>query len=414
MKVETEQSISSEASSRASLNRWLPFQLTLTFGAFLFIGLNSGASGVLVAEFQDFYKLDKASVGYFFWAAALGYLLAAFSSGFVVEKLGLRRFLLSGIIIFGLSSLVMCFAPPLAIALLARMFLGWGAALLETGSNFFVAGLPRNTTLFNYLHAFFGAGALVGPIFTSFILAIPWQWNTLFFFWVGISFLLVVGIGIVFQGNSTLRPQSQSKSSAEQPKKESASMLSTLKVPLVWLMAAFLLAYVGVEMTLGLWSYSFLTEVQHYTPILAGALVSGYWLGLTLGRLVLAKLAERFKLGDQFFLLACIGGTLAGFALLWLTTNAVVITFSLWFIGFSLGPIYPTTLAVISKLLPARFLSNSIAFVTSLSILGVAIFPAIAGSLAEAFGLTSMLPYLFVLSLLMLVLWLPMLKPAKR
>ena len=51
-------------------------------------------------------------------------------------------------------------------------------------------------------------------------------------------------------------------------------MLMALKVPAIWLAALFLLVYVGVETTVGSWSYTFLTEGPHYSPALAGGLVS--------------------------------------------------------------------------------------------------------------------------------------------
>ncbi|HEX2915264.1 MAG TPA: MFS transporter [Chloroflexia bacterium] len=414
MKTEETSEISSAISNSKSFN--LPVQTGLTFATFLLVGLNSGAFGVLLPQLTSFYGLDKASVSFFFWAGALGYLIAALSSGFLVAKLGLRAFLGSGLLIFGLASLMLCFKPPLALALIARLALGLGAAIMETGSNFFVSALPRNTTLFNYLHAFFGAGALFGPLVASFLLAIPWDWNTLFFFWLGFALLLIIGITVAFPQKVPSAPQEKTPSThRKQPESRASSpMLQALKVPLVWLATFFLLIYVGVEMTLGLWSYTYLTDGQHFSGIVAGWLVSGYWLGLTMGRMILARLADKFGMDQRRLLLASIVGSIAGIALLWAVSNPFLLTFGLWFTGFCLGPIYPTTLAVLSDRIPQKLLSSTIAFVTSMSILGVAVFPAIAGNLAEGLGLGSLSPYILGQGLLMLVLWMPLLKPAAR
>ncbi len=397
MQVETKKA------ARITVSALLPWQIALTFFGFLVIGLNSGAMGVLLPELGQYYQLNKAEISYLFWFGALGYLLAGISSGFMVERLGLARFLLCGVIIFGLASFALSLKPVLIVALIARLGLGLGAAIVETGSNFFVGKLPRNTTLFNYLHAFFGAGALVGPLLAAFILSLPLQWNNLFFLWIGFSFLLLIGFGLFFLKDYPL-PPSRSQNSGTKPV-ESNLMVQALRLPLVWLSAFFLLIYVGVEMTVGLWSYTFLTDIQRLPGVTAGWLVSGYWLGLTVGRLILAKLAEKFGLSSRNLMLAAIIGTVLAIALLWLVPATPMVAFSLWLAGFCLAPIYPTTLAVISKLLPSRLLPSSIAFVSSISILGVAVFPAIAGNLAELFGLNTLLPYILILSVAMLIFW---------
>ena len=46
----------------------------------------------------------------------------------------------------------------------------------------------------------------------------------------------------------------------------------------------FLFAYVGIEVSLGSWAFTFLTEERHEAELISGWTVSGYWLGLTVGR----------------------------------------------------------------------------------------------------------------------------------
>src|SRR5437762_2424012 len=95
----------------------LLFQLALAFAAFVFIGLNDGAYGVLLPGFQQHYALDKGGVGSLFIAGTTGFLLAAFSSGPLRERLGQRLFLTAG----GAASLgamaVLASAPPWAAVL---------------------------------------------------------------------------------------------------------------------------------------------------------------------------------------------------------------------------------------------------------------------------------------------------------
>ncbi len=48
---------------------------------------------------------------------------------------------------------------------------------------------------------------------------------------------------------------------------------------------------------MGSWSYSFLTEQRHGLPLFSGWIISGYRLGLTLGRITLAQIVQH--LGEK-------------------------------------------------------------------------------------------------------------------
>src|SRR5437868_3200028 len=69
-------------------------QVGLAFFAFVLIGANDGAFGVLIPGLRMQYGVDKATIGLLFLVQSIGYLVAAFSSGLLIEKLGNRRFLM--------------------------------------------------------------------------------------------------------------------------------------------------------------------------------------------------------------------------------------------------------------------------------------------------------------------------------
>ncbi len=181
-----------------------------------------------------------------------------------------------------------------------------------------------------------------------------------------------------------------------------------LRLRVVWLGALFLLFYVGSEVSLGSWSYSFLTEERHGALLLSGWVVSGYWLGLTLGRLSLAKVAQR--IGAQRLIELCLVGVVVGLLLVWLVPVEIVSAGALLLIGFSLGPIFPTTIALMSRLVSARILPSAIGFIASLGSMGGALFPWLAGNLAQHIGLWSLLPFVIILTVFMLGIWLALQK----
>src|SRR5436309_874550 len=125
----------------------LPSPVSLAFFGFGLVGLNGGANGVLLPSMSEFYHVGDAIIGMLFLVSSLGYFLSALSSGLLTERLGLRWLLLLGAIIFLLGLLGFGLKLPFVLLLPARMLIGFGVGIIETGFNIFVSALPRHAVL---------------------------------------------------------------------------------------------------------------------------------------------------------------------------------------------------------------------------------------------------------------------------
>jgi fucose permease len=54
-----------------------------------------------------------------------------------------------------------------------------------------------------------------------------------------------------------------------------------------WICSIFLLGYVGIEVALGGWVVTFMKEVRHAAPFSSSMTSTGFWLGITIGRIIL-------------------------------------------------------------------------------------------------------------------------------
>lgn len=376
----------------------LRLTIGISFFAFILIGINDGAVGVLLPGMQQTYHAGKDTISLLFLAGTVGYFTASFNNGLLLNKLGNRRFLLLATVIMGLGFGLLSSRPPFLLLLLGIVPIGFGGAMLDAGLNSYIADLPNNTVLLNYLHAFYGAGALLGPLVASTFLAIGWLWNAVYFVWIGLTLLTLIGIGIAFQ-----RVGKETVIHTEEQKEGGNILLLALRQRVVWLAALFLLFYVGTEVSLGSWSFSFLTQERHGQILFSGWTVSGYWVGLTLGRLLLGRVALR--IGNRRLIEACLVGVVIGMVLIWFVPQLFVSAFALCLTGFSLGPIFPTTIALMSDTVSKRILSSAIGFLASLGSMGGALLPWLAGNLAQHLGLWTLLPYVIVLTIIMLLLW---------
>jgi len=374
-------------------------RIAVSFAAFVLIGATDGATGVLLPSVQTNYGVGKGVVSFIFLALTSGYFVAAFGSGLLVALAGQRRFLMLGAAAFAVGAVAVSLRPPFALLLATMLVLGFGFAIMDAGLNTYITGLPENTTLLNNLHAFYGIGGFLGPIIASSVLVTGLSWNTVYALLSACSLILLVGFGLLFDADRTgvRRPATQTAGRG--------LLTDTLRLRLVWLAAIFLLFYVGAEVSLGSWSYSFLTEVRHHGNLVSGWSVSGYWLGITLGRLTLARLAARLTIADASLIRSCLIGAAIGVLVIWLAPLPAVAAFGLWLTGYALGPIYPTTIALVPGLVPARLVPSAVGFLASLGSMGAALFPWLAGNLAQAIGLWSLMPYMLGLTVIMSSVW---------
>ncbi len=383
---------------KAAYSTVLRLQIGIGILAFILMGLHDGLLGVLLPSIRADYQVDKATVSLIFLASTFGYLTSAFASGLLVARIGIRNLLLLGVGVFVVGVSLLSLHVPFSILPVCLYCTGFGLGIIDAGLNSYFVNFPRSTFLLNLLHALYGAGALLGPLVASGMLALNFFWTTCYLVLIAVGVVVLAGITLVFRPGTVPLPPKTSGDAIEK------NMLSsTLRLRIVWLCAAFLLFYVGAEVSMGTWSYSFLTEERHQEPLLSGWAVSGFWLGLTLGRLILGHIGER--IGNKRLIQGCLAGVVVGVLLVWLVSWGPVSALGLWITGFSLGPIFPTTIALISHMVPPRLGPTAIGFAASLGSMGAAFFPWFTGNLAQWFGLWTLLPFMVFVTASMLVVW---------
>jgi fucose permease len=176
-----------------------------------------------------------------------------------------------------------------------------------------------------------------------------------------------------------------------------------LKNPITWTCAFFLLCYVGVEVSLGGWLVTFMLRVRHGGKFESGLVATGFWLGLTFGRVILGfvtgKLGEKIAIAG--YLLICMGLELC----FWLIPNFVASAVFAGWLGFFLGPLFPAAIVVATKLLPSRLHVSAIGFAAAFGGGGAAVLPFAVGAIAQAKGVEVLQPIVLALLVVILALW---------
>jgi fucose permease len=363
-------------------------RLALAFGGLVLIGLGGGASGVLIPYQMSDYHVDKVVVGLLFFAFSGGYVLSGIANGPLIHRLGTRGQLALGAAVYLATSLGIFLHPGFAVLVAATVALGFGGGIIDAGLNAYIASLPRHTVLLNVLHAFYGVGALLGPLLAAGLIHVHRPWQDTYLVLAACTVPLVVGFALTMPVRAAPVPDA-----AEAP------LTLALRHPAVWLAALFLFLYVGVEITVGNWGFTLLTQGQGHSELLAGYIVSGYWLGLTAGRFLISSSTSRAGIGPVAMMYGCLLAVILAVVVTWWGPSAVVGALGFALLGFFLGPMFPTTIAVTPQLLPVRLVPAAIGLLIGASVVGGALFPFAAGALAQGFGLTALLPFMFVLAI---------------
>jgi fucose permease len=389
-----------------SSTRFARLSIGLSFYSFALVGLNAGAGGVILKSLSTYYHVGDAVLGTLFFISALSYSLSSFFCGPLAERLSLRWLLALGTTLFLLGTLGYILEVPFALLFAFRLCMGLGIGIIETGFNIFISALPRRTSLLNHLHAFYGVGAIFGPLLATGILALFWGWNRIYVVLAILNLLQLGGIVLLLGVPAVEKGPSQ-----EQAPVQHNAFREALVLPLVWLTAIFLLVYTGVEVCAGSWGYTYLVENRALGTLAAGWVVSGFGIGLTLGRFLIQPLAERKGVGVATLMYALIGGAILSLLVTWLMPFSILAGVGFCLLGLSLAPVYPLTVALVPKLVPERLVPSAIGLLVSVSISGLSVLPWFAGVLAQFQGIWTLMPYLLVLALILLAFWIYLARP---
>lgn len=116
-----------------------------------------------------------------------------------------------------------------------------------------------------------------------------------------------------------------------------------------------------------------MTRVRRASKFSSGASSTGFWAGMTAGRLFLPLLTARIGEFPAVLLYLALSGALE--LIFWLVPSFVVSAISVALLGVFLGPLFPTAIVLVTKLLPRDQHIGSIGFATAFGGSGGAVFP---------------------------------------
>ena len=363
--------------------------IAIVYVTFMSLGLLDGLLGVAWPSIRRTFGLPLDALGTLLATFTVGYLLSSFNSGRILSRLGVGPFLVISNIVVGIGLLGYVVAPSWEVMVACGVLVGLGTGGTDPGLNTYLA-VNHNTRVLNWSHASFGMGATIGPVIMTTILGLGYSWRYGYALAAMLKGLLALSFGL------TLKQWQGSKPVSEEgpPPERRASMIGTLRLPIVWLSMTLFLLYTGIEITAGQWSYSLFTEARGVGPEVAGVWISVYWGSLTAGRLLIGFVSDR--IGNANLVRACMFGILVGSVLICMQGHVELGFIGLALIGFSLAPVFPALVSATPARVGSIHVANAMGFQISAAAMGGAIIPGLTGVLAMDLGLEVIGPVLIV------------------
>ena len=368
---------------RNGVNYLIPFLLIATL--YLLWGLAHGLLDVLNKHFQEAFAMSKAESGFVQFSVYIGYFVMALPAGWVMRKVGYKRGIITGLLIFALGALL--FVPASFIhspmPFFAALFiLACGLCLIENGAHPCATGMGDEqfaAQRINIAAAFNGVGWIVGPLIggllifggdgSPFDLAKP-------YILVG-SFVLLVCLVFAF----VRIPE------AEMAQEEQANALTAGQAEgSVWshphfkwaLLAQFL--YVGAQTGIGSYFVNYVLELDPAISKQSAALMlSMGGMGLFFVGRLLSSLFMRWVSPGKLLALFGSAATIC-MALVMLSVGKLSLV-ALYLSFFFMSTMFPTIFALGVKGMGAETKRASSLLV--MSIVGGAVFPIVMGLLGK-------------------------------
>jgi fucose permease len=342
--------------------------------AFVLIGWTGLLVPSLIRSIREAFGQSDAGMGLFYFLFAASYAGGSLLGGAATERLGRRVVLGAAAAIHGSGLLVLGFAPAWALVLVAAVPFGLGGGAIDGGVNglFLDRFREGRGRMLNLLHLFFSVGALSAPLVIGQLLAGGVGWQAIVIGSAAAAFPVAALFALVEmpQGRRARIPAAV----ADIPPSGRRPHLPSLTGPLA-LLAIAIGCYVASEVGVSNWLVRFLEP----TPVEVATLaLSLYWAGLAVGRLVSARLADRFD-HTAFATTAVVAMSAALLAAI--LVPSVPVSIALFAVaGFASGPIFPMIVAIGGDLYPERSAAVG-GLLSGTAVAGSVVYPPIMGFL---------------------------------
>ena|GEM_PF-774586 len=359
-------------SNRAEKNIWAFYPLMIVPGMVLILAPST------VETIMKFYHFHESLGGLLQVAYFTGGLVGALAITLLMQRFNPRRLLLSQVALLVGSLLAASFAPSFSLLLFFYVMSGLANGILITFPGVYVTLVSGESSHHaqTILYSFFSLGVVIGPLLTAFVIhdhTSAWRWA----FRAPALLIIPLSLPLAFV---SLQKLDGVKAISRRTIHAAVNFNRRLFCGLL----AALLFYIAAETAVSMWLITYLEERHHMGLGAAHWVLTGLWLGLTVGRWILSPLLKRTDPFNVLVPLSIAAGVALLVAPLTNSKEAAIIMYPL--VGLFFSCIYPILIGYASWF-PDDLSSLVFTLFLSVGAIGGAVLPYLIGLINQYAGL---------------------------
>jgi len=350
----------------------------LTFLMFMMFAMTTDSVGTIIPEVIKEFQLSMVAAGAFHYAPMIAIAIAGIFLGYLADKLGRKKTIILGLILFALNSYLFVVGNSFAFFLTLLVISGASIGIFKTGALALVGDISRSTTehtsTMNTVEGFFGVGAIIGPAVVARLLASGFSWKWLYVIAGTICVILILTALLVKYPTTvkTMEEQIDFKRTVRMMKNPYALGFS---------LGIFL--YVAAECAVYVWMPTLLSGYSGSFAFMATYALSAFFILRAIGRFLGAWVLARFSWTAvmalfSFAIFVCFVGSIAG-----------GLSFAIWLMplsGLFMSMIYPTLNSKGISCFPKAEHGAVAGVILFFTCTAAALGPLAMGAVSDAFG----------------------------
>jgi fucose permease len=377
---------STNASQNLALIRWL------TYLMFMMFAMTSDSVGEIIKEVKREFDVSNTQASLMHSLFMVGVAFSGLFLGFLADKFGRKKTIILGLGLFALSCYLFMVGDTFEFILGLIVISGLAVGIFKTAALALIGDISTSTKehtgTMNGAEAFFGVGAIVGPLIVAWLVREGVDWKWLYVMAGGLCTLLIV---MAWKADY---PEHQSSSEPKQP----INMMRSIKLlgnpyAMGFSVGAFL--YVAAESAIYVWMPSYLvcgavTAVDTFdcytsdsSKLLAMYAVSVFFSLRAIGRFVGIWMMQHFNWAlvlmlFSFAIMICFVGGLYG--------GKEVALYLFPLTGIFMSVIYPTFNSKGISCFPKHEHGTVAGVILFFTAAGAAVGPLVMGIVSDAYG----------------------------
>jgi len=364
--------------------------LGIIYLGFISLGLPDGALGIGWPLMRLDFGVPIHYAGFILFITLPLSALSSLMSAHLGEKYGVGKLAFASALLTSSSLLGISTVTSYWGLILFSIGLGIGQGAVDALLNAYVAK-HYNARHMSWLHGCWAVGATIGPALMTRVISTSGAWSMGYLslgsaqFVIAIILLLSLGFWLHDDHETRNKPKTRSAFDSR----------------MLFGMALFFL-YVGAELSIGLWSNSYLIEKMGLAASVSGYLVALYYGSIMVGRFLSGFVVVR--LGNRGLIRLGLMIVSGGLIMMFVAEDVMFLRLGMILMGLGLAPLYPAMMHETPRRFKEDLATRLIGYQVGIAYGGGMIITAGLGFLFNVFDLSIFYPLVLVVIVLMIIL----------